>query len=110
MIEVTRQGSAVVFRVKETQLQMYAIPQFKAAVTSQLVDKPTLVVFDMTQVEHVDSSAMGALFYFQKELKAWGGKVRVAHLTNKVMQIFKITKSENAFEICDTVADALKGA
>lgn len=109
MIEVTRHGNAVVFRVQETQLQMYAIPQFKAAVTSQLIDKPKLVVFDMALVEHVDSSAMGALFHFQRELKAWGGKVRVAHLTNKVMQIFKITKSENAFAICDTVADALKG-
>jgi anti-sigma B factor antagonist len=110
MIEVVRHGNAVVFRVKETQLQMYAIPQFKAAVTSQLVDKPKLVIFDMTLVEHVDSSAMGALFHIQKELKTWDGKLRVAHLTNKVMQIFKITKSENAFEICATVEEALKGS
>jgi anti-anti-sigma factor len=109
MIEVTRHGNAVVFRVQETQLQMYAIPQFKAAVTSQLIDKPKLVVFDMALVEHVDSSAMGALFHFQRELMSWGGLLRVANLNHKVMQIFQVTRTENAFAICDTVADALKG-
>lgn len=110
MIDVTWHGNALVFRVQETQLQMYVVPQFKNAVSSNLADKPRLIVFDMTQVEYVDSSAMGAFFYFQKQLKTWGGKMRLAHVTNKVMQIFKITKTEDAFEICDTVAAALKGA
>lgn len=110
MLEVTRHGDALVLRVQEPQLQMYAIPQFKAAVTSQLVDKPKLVVFDLALVELVDSSAMGALFYFHKELNSWGGKLRVAQLSSKVMQIFKITRSENAFEIYATVEQALRHA
>lgn len=110
MIEVTRHGTALVIRVKEPELQMYAIPQFKTAVMTQLASKPKLVIFDMTLVEHVDSSAMGALFYVQRELKTWGGALRLTNLTNKVMQIIKITKSETAFAISDTVADALQGA
>lgn len=108
MIEVSRQGDALVIKIVEPQLQMYAIPQFRTAVTQEIIGKPRLVVFDLAAVDHVDSSAMGALFHFQKELKSWGGKVCVANLSNKVLQIFKITKSENAFEIFDSVEAALK--
>lgn len=108
MIEVTRHDGALVLRITEPQLQMYLIPQFKAAVAAPLIDKPTLVVFDLGAVQHIDSSAMGALFHFQKELATWGGKLRLANLTSKVQQIFKITRSENTFDIRNTVADALK--
>jgi anti-sigma B factor antagonist len=108
VIEVSQHGNAMVIRVKEVQLQMYVVPQFKAAVVSQLAAQPKLVVFDMALVEHIDSSGMGALFYFQRELRTWGGELRIANLTSKVRQIFKIVKSENAFGIFETVADALK--
>lgn len=109
MIEVSRQGDALVIKVIEPQLQMYAIPQFRTAVTQEILSKPKLLVFDLAAVDHLDSSAMGALFHFQKELKSWDGKVSVANLSSKLLQIFKITKSENAFGIFDSVEEALKG-
>lgn len=109
MIEVEKRNAALVLRVVEPQLQMYNIPQFKTAVTSILADKPALVVFDLGPVDHVDSSAMGALFHFQRGIKEYGGSMAVANVCTKVMQIFKVTKSEHAFPLFDSVDEAITG-
>lgn len=108
MIEIERHNGAVVIRVVEAQLQMYVIPQFKTAVKQAIEDKPKIVVFDMGPVDHVDSSAMGALFHFQKIVREYGGRIALANVTNKVMQVFKITKSDTNLEIYDTVELAIK--
>lgn len=109
MIEVEKRNTAMILRVVEPQLQMYNIPQFKTAVTSILSEQPPVVVFDLGPVDHVDSSAMGALFHFQRGIKEYGGIMAVANVCTKVMQIFKVTKSEHAFPLYDTVDEAIAG-
>lgn len=109
MLEVTRQNEATVIRITEALLQMYAIPQFKAQVNEALAEKPKLVIFDLASVDHLDSSAMGAMFHFLKVVHEYGGKLGIAHVSNKVMQVFKVTKAESTFKIFETVQDAIKG-
>lgn len=108
MIEVSTEGKALVIKVTETQLQMYAIPQFKTSVIEALHGKPPVVVFDMASVDHVDSSALGAILHFQKHIQAYGGKMTLAHVMPKVMQIIKVTKFENNLQIFDSVEAAAK--
>ncbi len=109
MLEVTRQNDATVIRITEALLQMYSIPQFKAQVSEAIADKPKLVVFDLEKVEHLDSSAMGAMFHFLKVVNQYGGKLGIAHVSNKVMQVFKVTKAETTFPIFETAQEAIKG-
>ncbi len=108
MISVERDNGVTIITIEEPQLQMYVIPQFKNAVKTVLEEKPGMVIFDMKVVQHVDSSAMGALFHFQKFIREYGGRIALANVSTKVMQIFKITKSDTNLEIFDSVARALK--
>lgn len=108
MIEIERHPNAVVIRIREKQLQMYAIPQFKETVMPVLSEQPAFVIFEMGAVEHIDSSAMGAIFHFQKFVKEYGGRLGLADISNKVMQVFKVTKSDKNFEVFETVEEALK--
>lgn len=108
MIEVSKQDGAVIIRFTETQLQMYVIPQLKAAVVKVLDEKPGHVIFDMVQVEHLDSSAMGAIFHFQRKIREYNGKLGLAHVSGKIMQVFKITKSDAHLEVFETLEAALK--
>lgn len=110
MISVERDNGVAIITVEEPQLQMYVIPQFKTAVKTVLDEKPKMVIFDLKIVQHVDSSAMGALFHFQKFIKEYGGRIALANVSTKVMQIFKITKSDTNMEIFESVARALKSA
>lgn len=108
MISIERHDNAVVIQIKEPQLQMYIIPQFKNSVKEVLDTKPKLTILDMTSVDHMDSSAMGALFHFQKVAQEHGGTIALAHVNNKVMQVLKITKSDKNFEIFESVEKALR--
>lgn len=108
MIEVSNQGDVIVITVNEPQLQMYIVPQFLALVEKELKNRPKKIIFNLQNVEHIDSSAMGALFRFQKNAESWGGRVSVVHLSSKVAQVFRITKSEEMFSIFNTLEEALK--
>lgn len=110
MIEVSHQGDVIVITVNESQLQMYVVPQFLALVEKAIQSHPKKIIFDLQNVEHIDSSAMGALFRFQKDAESWGGRIAVTHLSSKVAQVFRITKSEEMFSIYDSVEAALKSS
>lgn len=108
MIEVSTDGHAHVIKVTESQLQMYAIPQFKNLVIESVQAKPKVVVFDLAGVDHVDSSALGAFLHFQKHIQAYGGKMALMHVTPKVMQIIRVTKFENNLQIIESIDKAPK--
>jgi anti-sigma B factor antagonist len=87
---------------------MYIIPQLKTSVTKLLEDKPPYVIFDMEDVQHLDSSAMGAIFHFQRKIREYSGKLALVHVSGKIMQIFKITKSDAHLDVYETLGQALK--
>lgn len=108
MIEVEKQGGALIIRVMEQQLQMYVIPQFKTAVSAYLDNKPPHVIFDLEAVDHLDSSAMGAIFHFQRRIRDYKGKLGIIHVSSKIMQVFKITKSDGHLDVFESLEAALK--
>jgi anti-sigma B factor antagonist len=108
MVEVSRQDGAIILKFTESQLQMYIIPQLKTSVTQYLEEKPAHVIFDMEGVEHLDSSAMGAIFHFQRKIREYGGKLVLIHVSPKIMQVFKITKSDAHLDMFETLEQALK--
>lgn len=108
MISIERHENAVVVQIHEAQLQMYVIPQFKNSVKTVLDSKPKLIILDMASVDHMDSSAMGALFHFQRAANEYGGTIALANVNNKIMQVLKITKSDKNFEIFESIETALR--
>lgn len=108
VLEAHREKDVLIIKITEPKLQMYIIPNLRSMVKDCLADKPPCVVFDLSQVELFDSSAMGAFFGFQKNIQGWGGRMRLANLSTKLQQIFKVTKTENSFSIYATVDDALR--
>ena len=108
MIEVERQAGAIIVKFTDSQLQMYLIPQLKAAVQKLVDEKPARIIFDFEAVDHLDSSAMGAIFHFQRKVREYQGRISLIHVSNKIMQIFKITKSDGHLEVFETLERALK--
>ncbi len=108
MVEVSRHDGAIIIKFTEAQLQMYIIPQLKADITKYIEEKPAHVIFDMQGVEHLDSSAMGAIFHFQRKIREYNGKLGLIHVSGKIMQVFKITKSDAHLDVYETLEQALK--
>ena len=66
----------------------------------------TNVLFDLSRMEHIDSSGLGVLVQILQKAKAGGGKVVLAALQSAPKIVFDITKVSRVFEIVPTVADA----
>ena len=64
------------------------------------------VLFDLSRMNHIDSSGLGALVQILQKAKAGGGKVILAALQPGPKIVFDITKVSRVFEIVPTVADA----
>ena len=66
----------------------------------------TNVLFDLSQMVHIDSSGLGVLVQVLQKAKSSGGKVVLAALQPAPKIVFDITKVSRVFEIVPTVAEA----
>lgn len=67
---------------------------------------PSLIV-DMTGVNVMDSSGLGALLGALRRIAEKSGDMRLAGLQPKPRMVFEITRAYKAFDIFDTVDEAL---
>jgi anti-sigma B factor antagonist len=73
-----------------------------------LPDKGHLkVVLDLAGLEWIDSSGVGLLVTLYKQARARGGTVNAASLQRQPKEIFRLLRLESAFEIFDTVEQAV---
>jgi len=98
---------------KDNVLQVAIDGRFVAAVAPALRDEVmgkmgdgTNVLFDLSQMVHIDSSGLGVLVQVLQKAKAGGGKVVLAALQPGPKIVFDITKVSRVFEIVPTVEDA----
>ena len=64
------------------------------------------VLFDLSNMVHIDSSGLGVLVQVLQKAKAGGGKVVLAALQPGPKIVFDITKVSRVFEIVPKVEDA----
>lgn len=65
------------------------------------------VVLDLTGVELVDSSGLGALIHMHKTFEPQG-RLALCNVAPKVTQLFKVTRLERVFAIAATEHEAAK--
>ena len=57
------------------------------------------IVFDMTDVDFIDSSGLGVLVASLRSVKESGGDIKIAALQDKVRAIFELTRLHRLFGI-----------
>ncbi len=66
------------------------------------------LVIDMSQVEFVDSSIIGALVGLLRRARTAGGDVKLAALHPDVEMIFELTRLQRVFRILPSVEEAVE--
>lgn len=107
MIEAEQRSNAMVVTILVDEFEMYKVPEFKTAVTDCLGSKPETVVLNMEKVESIDSSAIGALFYFNKAVKSYGGKLILVQIGEQVDGILHATQSMGLLNVMNSTEEAL---
>lgn len=106
--DVKRNGSAVVFKLKERRLDASISPDLKGEFLILCTPQTSELILDLSEVEFCDSSGLSALLIAERRMRENGGLVKLAALQKKVLNLIRISHLDRAFGIHDTVAKALK--
>jgi anti-anti-sigma factor len=68
--------------------------------------KETFVIFDLTHVTHIDSSAIGSIVRCFSRLKTSGGYLRLAGCSGMIESSIKLTQLHKVLELYPTAAAA----
>ena len=80
--------------------------EFKDAMFERLKDCKQ-VLFNLQEMEHLDSSGLGALVSVLQWMHNSGRSLKLCCLQPRPRIVFDITKVYRIFDICDTEAEAL---
>lgn len=99
-------GDAMVLRIEGARVDAAVAIQFKGAVMEATKQAGSRVILDMSQVDFLDSSGLGAVVAIMK-LLAPAKKLELAGLTPIVAKVFRLTRMDQVFAIHASAEEAL---
>ena len=70
-------------------------------------EKKEKILIDFESIDYVDSSGLATFVEILKNMRAYGGKLKLISLSDKVRGLFEITKLDKLFDIATSEDDAL---
>ncbi|SMX46301.1 STAS domain-containing protein [Actibacterium lipolyticum] len=99
---------ALVVAVQENRVDAAVAIQFKDKMREVTATPHERVVMDLSLVDFLDSSGLGAVVAVMKFL-APGRKLELAGLTPTVAKVFRLTRMDTVFTLHDTIESAFSG-
>ncbi len=82
-------------------------PEIKKAFDKLISKKEPKIIVNFSKVTYVDSSGLATLVEILKNMRSYGGRIKLTNLSPKVKSLFEITKLDKLFEILQDEAEAL---
>ncbi|MGK2853592.1 MAG: STAS domain-containing protein [Microbacteriaceae bacterium] len=89
------------------RLNMVSAPKLRDAVVKAVADGHARLVIDLSDVEFIDSSGLGALVSGLKTTRQAGGDLRIAAPNEQVRLVLQLTNVERVLTTYDDVGKAL---
>jgi len=99
-------GSNTVVTVLESRFGADKAAAFKEALAPPLENGSGLLILDLSRVEFIDSSGLGAILSLLKRADK-RRELAICGLTDPVAGMFRLTRMDRVFTIHPTVEDAL---
>jgi anti-sigma B factor antagonist len=80
---------------------------FEFSIEELIKNQKTRIVLDLSEVTFVDSAGIGILVGCHGKVATAGGKLRMAGLTPRVLNVLRITKVDSILTLDDNVAASL---
>ncbi|MDR1415183.1 MAG: STAS domain-containing protein [Odoribacteraceae bacterium] len=109
LLNITRQGNRVI--AEFIDIKRFTLPitdQVKDELRPLLGDGGKTLIFDLHDIEFIDSSGIGCIIALLKTAKSVGSSLKLCDLTPDVMDIFKLLHLQVIFDISGTRADCLR--
>jgi anti-sigma B factor antagonist len=100
------EDSLRIVSVQDSRIDAAVAIEFKDAMRAQTDDGPDLIVLDLSRVDFIDSSGLGAIVAAMKHIGA-DRKLALAGLTPTVQRVFQLTRMDSVFSVFPTLDGAL---
>lgn len=101
-----RKGSLLVAVVNEKRIDAARSTAFKSYVDDKVGKGDRRIIVDLTLVQFVDSSGLGALVFGLKRVGS-DGLFALVGLSPSVMRLFSMTRMDRVFRLYPTVEEAV---
>tara|TARA_B100000315_G_scaffold252246_1_gene288654 strand:+ start:32 stop:364 length:333 start_codon:yes stop_codon:yes gene_type:complete len=91
------------------EINLNTSPDLRKAFEDYIRDNARKVAIDFSNVPYIDSSGLATLIELFQRLKKVNGKLRIYSVSEKVKNVFEVTKLHKLFEIYDDQETALEG-
>lgn len=106
-VQTTPDGSAQVFAVRGT-MDIATSPTVRAALLEAAERGHHDIIVDLTQLEFLDSTGLGAMIGAHKRAKEHGGRIRLVAQDGQILRLLRITGLLGVFSVYNTLDDALE--
>lgn len=105
-LDQRKAGDMLIVTPLEDRLDARVAADFKEQMTELIASGNTVIVLDLSKVEFIDSSGLGAIV---SSLKRMGGRgeLVVCGLRETTMTLFKLTRMDRVFQIFDSEQHAV---
>jgi anti-sigma B factor antagonist len=81
------------------EIDINSSPAIKKSFDKLISQKAPKVIVNLSKVTYVDSSGLATMVEMLKNMRSYGGRMRLACMSPKIKSLFEITKLEKLFEI-----------
>ena len=97
-ITITEEGNQIIAAF-DGRLDTVAAQQIEETITPLMEHADQTIILDCEKMPFISSSGLRIFLKIRKEVAAKGGKMQLKNICPDVMQVFKMTKLDNLFEI-----------
>ncbi len=108
MLSSEKRPDALILTLNEGRVDMVTARKFRESLSEFLTEKPPVVILDLRNTEYFDSSALGALVAFLKDVQAYDGRLILCHLSRSIFTLLKLSRLDSIFLIADDLEGALR--
>lgn len=104
--EVARYGHWAVMRVSG-EIDMATAPKLRQHVQNVTARGPDGLVLDLDNVDFIDSTGLGVMVGAAKRMRQADGALRIVCSQSHLIELFKLTRLNEVFDLFETLDDAL---
>ncbi len=106
-IEERQEGRVLVTKVLNSRLDASQSEEFKAFFSKCIGEGNRLIILDISEVQFMDSTGLGAIIFIVKTLGK-EGELAICGAQETVMRVFKVTRGDKVFKIFETAEEAVQ--
>lgn len=85
--------------VIQGELDVHNVKNLRSEVLESLEKGTWTYIIDMKSIDYLDSSGLGMLVFLKKEVLRTGGQLTIVNLQDSVLNVFKLTKLDDFFDL-----------